>query len=587
MSFIGLRSQLQTRLKIFSGYKRKVAKDPTAAEGQLQSLHIEFWAKLTPQVTSLPVCLSGIIFAAALNVHSGGGENACANEPYNSQNLGVAKTKARIEKSISLLDSGDARAAEREAYRAYQDDKNSLAAMLNLADCYMEHGRKAAALPLIQAALAKDSKNALAHCTLAKYCFLNQRPKQAIERAKYALQLDPCLAKAHFVLAKGLFATGQPGVEANLRKAIELDPKFAKAWAQLGWLSLRAKKYDDAVKAYEQACLANPKNADYFYWIGRVFYRSGQRSKAQKAYRQATEKFPKDDASWIGLGVLACEDGKLDEAERCFRKATEAAPAKALGWAELADVLVAQFKNEEAILAARRAVLLDPLNAGGYFALAAAQVGINDLPQAEASVRKAVQLQQAIEAKLLYQNFLVTILFLNAKNDQAVNLAATIYKLYPDHAVAQRTMALALMRTKQYDQGFAIARKLIAKYPNDLQAQNEYLTGLLDSGRPDCRQECRELARKMLTKHPEAPIPWLVLLTFARREKNKAAEQEAMLHLKNAKLDSHSLMEIGFAGTSGANQSSMALFSKALKQNPENADLLLNTRDPRALPVGK
>lgn len=540
--------------------------------GQLQSQHIELLTKLGRKALLLPAYSFVVIFVGNQNAQSESVENVLAMEQS-------------IRRSVFLLDSGDARAAEREAYRAYQYDKNSPAAMLNLADCYMEHGRKAAALPLIKAALAKEPKNALAHCTLAKYNFLNQRPKSAIESAKYALRLDPRLAKAYFVMAKSLFATGQPGVEVNLRKAIELDPKFARAWAQLGWLSLRAKKYDDAVKAYEHACLASPNNADYSYSIGRVYCRAGQRSKARTAYSQTTQKFPKDDSSWIGLGVMACEDGKLDEAEHCFRKATEVAPTKVLGWAELADVLVGQFKNEEAILAARRAVLLDPLNAGAYFALGAAQVGINDLPQAETSVRKAVVLQQEIEAKLLYQNFLVYILFLNAKNDQAIDLATTIYKLYPDHAVAQRTMAWALMRLQKYDQGFAISRKLMAKYPNDFQAQTDYLTGLLDAG--NHREECRGQARAMLTKHPEATIPWLVLLTLARKEKNKAAEQEAMVHLKKAKIDSHSLMEIGFDGASGSSRSSMALFSKALRQNPENADLLLNTRDPRALRLGK
>lgn len=564
--------------------------------GQLQSQHLGLLTKLRLQALLFSACFYLVILVATLNISCGLVENVLAMEPNPNQNqrgsnsdsspnLDKEKSAASIEKSRLLLDSGDARAAEREAYRAYQDDKNSLAAMLNLADCYMEHGRKAAASPLIQAALVKEPKNALAHCTLAKYNILTQRPKQAIKSAKYALQLDPSLAKAYFVIAKGLLAMGQPGVEANLRRAIALDPKFARAWAQLGWLSLRAKKYDDAVKAYEHASLASPNNADYCYSIGRVYYRAGQRSKARAAYSQTTKKFPKDDSSWIGLGVMACEDGKLDEAERCFRKATEVAPAKVLGWAELADVLVGQFKNEEAILAARRAVLLDPLNAGAYFALAAAQVGINDLPQAETSVRKAVELQQDLEAKLLYQNFLVYILFLNAKSEQAMDLATTIYKLYPDHAVAQRTMAWALMRLKKYDQAFAISRKLMAKYPNDFQAQTDYLTGLLDAG--NHREECREQARAMLTKRPEATIAWLVLLTLARKEKNKEAEQEAMAHLKKAKLDSHSLMEIGFGGASGSSQSSMALFSKALRQNPENADLLLNTRDPRALRLGK
>ena len=67
--------------------------------------------------------------------------------------------------------------------------------------------------------------------------------------------------------AKKLFEKGQdlnkkskfPEAEASLLKAVELYPKYAVAWYELGLAYQQQKKKDEAAKAFEQAIEADAK----------------------------------------------------------------------------------------------------------------------------------------------------------------------------------------------------------------------------------------------------------------------------------------------------------------------------------------
>ncbi len=71
-------------------------------------------------------------------------------------------------------------------------------------------------------------------------------------------------------------------IEALLKKAVELDPKFPEAHLQLGNLYSDQKKYSDAAPQYELALAVNSGLADAHYRLGQAYVHLGKRDEAQQ-----------------------------------------------------------------------------------------------------------------------------------------------------------------------------------------------------------------------------------------------------------------------------------------------------------------
>jgi len=71
-------------------------------------------------------------------------------------------------------------------------------------------------------------------------------------------------------------------IEALLKSAVELDPKFSEAQLQMGNLYSDQKKYSDSVPHYEAALALNADLADAHYRLGQAYVHLGKRDEAQQ-----------------------------------------------------------------------------------------------------------------------------------------------------------------------------------------------------------------------------------------------------------------------------------------------------------------
>jgi Ca-activated chloride channel family protein len=78
----------------------------------------------------------------------------------------------------------------------------------------------------------------------------------------------------------------------SYRKAIELNPKAATAYANLGSALHGQGKYDEAVACFRKAIALDPKDAAAHYHLGRVFEAQKKREEAIACYRKAIELNP-------------------------------------------------------------------------------------------------------------------------------------------------------------------------------------------------------------------------------------------------------------------------------------------------------
>jgi tetratricopeptide (TPR) repeat protein len=103
---------------------------------------------------------------------------------------------------------------------------------------------------------------------------------------KQAVRLAPWNAEYHARLAAILEGSGDAGAEAELRKAVDLNPRLASGWVELG---LRAENAGDLTGAED--CLLRAARADRTYstsWtMANFYFRHEQREKFWPVVRRA------------------------------------------------------------------------------------------------------------------------------------------------------------------------------------------------------------------------------------------------------------------------------------------------------------
>ncbi len=162
---------------------------------------------------------------------------------------------------------------------------------IGLGMSYYSRGNYDDAVSALLKAADLDSSDARCYYFLSRA--YDSSPKQAdevIQRFRRFAELQPQNAHALYYYAmsmwKGRRAQDEnvdfSQIEALLKKAVELDPKFPEAHLQLGNLYSDQKKYADAAPHYEQALALNSDLADAHYRLGQAYVHLGKRDEAQQ-----------------------------------------------------------------------------------------------------------------------------------------------------------------------------------------------------------------------------------------------------------------------------------------------------------------
>ena len=160
--------------------------------------------------------------------------------------------------------------------------------------------------------------------------------------------------------AKALQDGGKAAIDV-CRRVVEIDPKDAKAWINLGAALGQAEQLDEEIEAYRKAIQLAPKYAEAWYNLGVAQARREEDVGAIQAYKQALLLSPKFAKAWFNLGVLQGKLGNPHEKIRSYRKATESDPNFGEAWHNLGVILSAVGKQEEGSAAFQRArKLLNP-----------------------------------------------------------------------------------------------------------------------------------------------------------------------------------------------------------------------------------
>jgi serine/threonine-protein kinase len=177
-------------------------------------------------------------------------------------------------------------------------------------------------------------------------------PREAFGKCKKAamkaLELDPDLAEAHASLAVALqfFDWDWVAAEAEFKRAIELNPKYASAHHFHSMFLAGVGKCEEAIAEAKRARDLDPIQPVIRLSLGWNLYCAGRHVDAAEHGRAMIEFDPNFFAAWIVLGLASAELGRYTEAEEAIEKGDVLAGGT--------STLVLGIKGQVAALAGKR-----------------------------------------------------------------------------------------------------------------------------------------------------------------------------------------------------------------------------------------
>jgi len=148
------------------------------------------------------------------------------------------------------------------------------------------------------------------------------------------------------------------GEVASLRRAVEIDPQFIRAWL----------------------------------WLGEIYKFTRQTDEAVKAYRAAIDVEPQEPVSYKALGFTLLGLRKFEDAIPVWQQLIKIAPNDSTGPAGLGAALAGLKRYAEAVSAFETAVSLDPQTANLHLRLGSAYLRAGNDAKALASLNKGIEL---------------------------------------------------------------------------------------------------------------------------------------------------------------------------------------------------
>ncbi len=222
------------------------------------------------------------------------------------QVLGLASYLAgRIADAIPYL----------EQTRQWAEGNTELSYVLGMAYVQTRQADKARETWARSFGVAPDS--AAAHLLAAQMMVRAELDELADAELKRALSLDPRLPRANFLLGQSALFRGRlDEAVALFKRELELNPGDAMAFYRLGDAYTRQLKWDDALAALQKSVWINPYFSGPYILLGRTYMKKGDTPAAEGMLRQAIAYDPNNKAAHYLLGQLLQQAGRTEEAKR-------------------------------------------------------------------------------------------------------------------------------------------------------------------------------------------------------------------------------------------------------------------------------
>jgi tetratricopeptide (TPR) repeat protein len=132
-----------------------------------------------------------------------------------------------------------------------------------------------------------------------------ERPREAAELYRRALEQEPDDPVLHFNLGNVLFASGNHSEAAErYQAAVRLDPSYAEAWNNLGNAYAELGRWTESIEALETALARSPGYPEAHFNLAETHFALGRSDAARRHWRQCLENHPSETIARTTLDRL-------------------------------------------------------------------------------------------------------------------------------------------------------------------------------------------------------------------------------------------------------------------------------------------
>jgi len=201
-------------------------------------------------------------------------------------------------------------------------------------------------------------------------CMNTRDYADAAKAYRKAIEINPRFANAYAGLAMALAAEGRTDEAiAQLTKAIEIEPALAEARFNLSGLLVSRRRMPEALAQCLEAVRLKPDNAEAQSRLGALLLAAGKPAEALEHLKEAVRLGTPDTTAYHNLAQLLYATGKYAEAIPHYEEVLRRQPNHASAVGNLGVALAQAGRVDEAIERLYKAVQLQP-NARRLFVLA-------------------------------------------------------------------------------------------------------------------------------------------------------------------------------------------------------------------------
>jgi tetratricopeptide (TPR) repeat protein len=236
----------------------------------------------------------------------------------------------------------------------------------------------------------------LAQLRLGTIYYLTGRPTQAEKCFSIYLRFQKT-PEAYCLLAGALFNQQKfPLAVSAAQHALELDPKFAKAYTVLGMIHTAGKNFTSAEADYRQALKLNDHDSDTWFMLGRTLFFRDDFTEAAKAFEHALAINPQSVRSYENLARTKDVMGDVKGAEQCYQEGLRAGRDKTLFdphiYVQYGEFLLKLGRPEDGQRVVEEGLRTAPSDAELHYELSKIDFRMNRLPAAAQEGEMALRL---------------------------------------------------------------------------------------------------------------------------------------------------------------------------------------------------
>ena len=247
---------------------------------------------------------------------------------------------------------------------------------VNAALIYQQRNLPAAALRLARLGLERAPNSSRAHYGLGRIHELQGKQKEAEDEYVRALFLEPAAREPMGRLVGALLKRREfERARRLLQAALDKDGSSSPHFNWLGVTLQLEAKYDEALRAFDQAVALDPKNPEYHANRGALLLAKGDARGAQESLREALKIQPNHTLALYNLGVALALEGKPAEALPFLERAEQSGSPTVGLLNALARVYQETGQSAKAVLALQRSLKMQPEQPEQLKALRQLQLG--------------------------------------------------------------------------------------------------------------------------------------------------------------------------------------------------------------------